>query len=110
MTLQTPMLIFALPFVADLLVNLGNLSGPSQTEKIEEGSEYAKMTDSEDRNFIDASERLLPRSLRDNNLSESLLTSNWKDDASATDNSISKQMIAFALILGYLMCGGVALV
>ena len=68
------------------------------------------MTDSEDRNFIVASERLLPRSLRDNNLSESLLTSNWKDDASATDNSISKQMIAFALILGYLICGGVALV
>jgi len=104
------MLIFALPFVADLLMNLGTLSGPSQTEQIEEGSEYVKMTDSEDRNFINASERLLPRSLRDNNLSELLLTSNWKDDASATENSISKQMTAFALIIGYLMCGGISLV
>lgn len=74
MTLQTPMLIFALPFVADLLINLGSLTGASQTEQIEEGSEYIKITDSEERNFINPSERLLSRSLRENNLSESLLT------------------------------------
>ena len=110
-TLQTPQLIFTLPFIADYLLSAFILSSTSTDTQIEDGSEYVKMTDSEDRNFIDASERLLPRSLRDNNQANYLLTTNWKDNASNThENSIFKQMTAFALIIGYLVCGGLALV
>ena len=77
---------------------------------MEDGCEYVKMTDVEDRNYIDASERLLPRSLRDNPVSNYMLTRNWKDDASETaEHSLGKQVTAAALILGYLVCGGSAL-
>lgn len=54
---------------------------PSETTG-EDSCEYVKMTDAEERNFIDASERLLPRSLRDNPVTGYMLTRNWKDDAS----------------------------
>lgn len=107
-------LIFALgclPFVLDGGVNLIRLALPwsSRNDENEEGQEYQKMSDSEDKNFVDASDRILPRSLRDNTITSFLLTRNWKDNASNTeDNSTPKQLTAFTMLVAYLLLGGAA--
>lgn len=109
-------LLFALgcvPFLLDASVNLYNLGRPSSTtvEVLNEREEYHKMNDSEDKNFVDPSERILPRSLRENNTAHYLLTCNWKDDAAnAEDNTVQKQMTAFSMCLAFLFFGGAAVV
>ena len=82
-----------IPFILDALVNLTRLALPSsRTEESEQRQEeYHKMNDSEDKNFVDASDRILPRSLRDNTVASFLLTRNWKDNAAnADENSTQK--------------------
>ena len=69
------------------------------------------MNDAEDKNFVDPSERILPRSLMENNTAHYLLTSNWKDDAAnAEENSVQKQMTAFSMLLAFIILGGAAVV
>ena len=60
--------------------------------------------------MVDPSKRILPSSLAEIEPLKNLLTSNWKDNASSTENSTSKQLIAFALIASYLYLGGSAVV
>lgn len=67
------------------------------------------MSDSEDKNFIDASDRILPKSLSDNTVTSYLLTRNWKDNASNTeDNSTPKQLTGFTMLVAYLLLGSAA--
>lgn len=83
--------MLALPFAADALVSIGTLKETSHETTEEDGCEYVKMTDGEERSFIDASERLLPQSLRDNPVTGYMLTRNWKDDASeVSENPLVK--------------------
>jgi hypothetical protein len=102
-----------IPFLLDASINLYNLGRPSTAtvEEIHENSEYRSMNDAEDKNFVDPSERILPRSIRENNTLHYLLTSNWKDNAAnVEETSVQKQMTAFTMLLAFLFLGGAAIV
>lgn len=101
-----------IPFILDASVNLVQLATQPSTATVEEirSEGYQSMKDSEERNMVHPSERVLPRSLREGNTTNFMLTQNWKDNAAdAEDNSVAKQLTAFAMLLGFLGLGGVAL-
>lgn len=54
------------------------------------------------------SERIMPDVLRDNQPINNLLSRNWKERAYESTNATVKQLTAFALILGYMYLGGMA--
>jgi hypothetical protein len=55
--------------------------------------------------MISPSEAVLPASLQEPSQLNSLLTSNWRDNAYREDNSISKQLGALLMIAGYMFFG-----
>ena len=86
-----------LPFFADCLVNgiwLGTgqaTQGTATVEELGDASDYQKQNDDADIEHVDPSDRILPESLRENEVTRNLLSRNWKDGASDPQkNSLNK--------------------
>lgn len=58
--------------------------------------------------MYEISDRLMPQALANIPSFNNLLTTNWKENAYEMSNSVPKQLISFALIMGYFFLGGSA--
>ena len=114
-----------MPFMADFGLSLGTTyarisgsperQGATVTELTPENEEAFIAADGprqrerdEERKMVDPSDRLVPPAVRDIEPVYNLITSDWKENAVASDNSTGKQLVAFAMIAGYLYFGGMA--